>query len=211
MRAIQSVVLLGLVAHVAAAQSMGIRLEATDQDGGVIQQVQTGDRFLLSGYVEDTRAEPQGIFSVYADLSYTDGLVAVDKDQFRLGDSFSISPNIGFEISGTLNELGGIVSGAVSIPPIPSGVGIGEELFFQVPFLAMAVGDAAFEVDMADLLPRHATTLIGLDDALSESEFAFGKTQVRILVPEPKGAFTGLILLIAFLRKQVVESWLRDY
>ena len=197
MRAIQSVVLVGLVAHAAAAQSIRIRLEATDQHGAVIQQVQTGDRFFLSGYVEDIRAEPQGIFSVYIDLSYTDGLVTVDKDEFRLGDSFSISPNIGFETSGMLNELGGIVSRADSIPPIAKGVGITEELFFQVPYLATAVGDAAFELNMADLLPRHATTLIGLDNALSESDFAFGKTQVSI-VPEPPGALLVWLYLPLF-------------
>ena len=108
-----------------------IRLQPTDLLGNPISQIEEGDVFLLSAFVEDVRQDAQGVFSAYIDVQYDAPLLSVD-GLISYGSSF---PNLQLgdtSTDGLIDEVGAI-DGLTPLGP-------GEFLLFSVPMIADEAG-----------------------------------------------------------------------
>ncbi|MEL6110451.1 MAG: PKD domain-containing protein [Planctomycetota bacterium] len=151
-----------------------IRLETTDLQGNPISQVLEGESFLLQAFVQDVRADAQGVFAAHLDVFYDAPLLSVD-GPISFGDAFPNVPSGDTSNDGLIDEVGA-VDGLV-----PTGAG--ELLLFNVPMIADEAGLATFAADPADL-PGNEVLVFGLDTAVPNDQIDFGMTQLSIL-PAP--------------------------
>ena len=178
----------------AGADVVKFRLDPTDTFGASLDTFQLGDEFDVHVWIQDVRERPQGIFSAFLDVEYDSSLVSYVPDSVRHGDQFGDIPRGDFSAAGLLDEVGSFASGVLAIPPVPEPLGGDEYLFFTTRFRAEQLGIATFAGNPADVIPRHATTAHGSDDAVPVPEMVFVAADVTI-VPEPSSNF--LVCLVA--------------
>lgn len=179
-----------------AAETMAFRVEASPSIVNVDQQ------FLLSVYARDIRPDALGILSAYLDMVYPSSLVELDVSRFSFGPDFGTLPHSDFASPGAINEVGSLVNGLLQVPPLPTGIGSAEVLFFSVPVTAKSPGTAIFQTDMADVLPLHAITMFGRDEAVASTEVSFGAATVTI-VPEPSGLILLGVAAVGLCRRRI--------
>ncbi len=151
---------------------VAIRLAATDTSGAPITTIADGGEFLLSAYVQDLRAEPQGVFAAYMDLAYDLELVAT-VGALEFGPDYVNGTSGSLEVPGLVDEVGAFHQ---SIRPADAG----EALLFSIPFIATGSGQAVFHSSPADELPDHAVLIYGADDFVPEQQIAFGRLALEI-------------------------------
>ena len=148
-------------------------LEVTDLLGSALSgPLLVGDSFLLSGYAEDVRDNPLGIFSAYFDVFYSDALVSVD-GTLDFGGPYVNVVSGNLATPGLIDEVGG----SASLNPL----GAGRFLVFSLPMLATNVGTATFTTDPADNLPLHNVLFYGSNDPVLPADIDFGQTSVDIV------------------------------
>ncbi len=130
-----------------AGEKVRIRLETQNsQTEAPITSIAPGEEFLLRAFVDDLRANPQGVFGAYVDVTYDSNLVS---SQATIGDGvaneapYTISQQGNAQTAGLVNEAGGVSS---STQPL----GGGEKLLFTVLLRANAAGTVTFTLDPAD-------------------------------------------------------------
>lgn len=164
---------------IAAAESVAFRLAATTNDGIAVDTISVGSEFQLQVWVQDTRADAHGVYSAFLDLLYPEPLVHVVPNSLTFGPDYGAIPSGDLATPGLLDEVGAFTRQALT-----QQLGGDERLLFSVQFMADHLGRADFSGNSADILPRHATTVHGLNDAVGTDEIQFGTVSVNI-VPEP--------------------------
>ncbi len=157
--------------------------------------VRVGDLVAVDLFVQDSRPNASGILSAYVDLTYTGQLLELVPDSLRFGPEFGSIPSYGVARASSIDELGSFVDGTVRLPPSPMHIAQDESLFASMSFRALAVGEAQISSDPADILPLHATTLFGRDDAVSSADISFDTAHLTI-VPEPAGLHAFALLAL---------------
>ena len=147
------------------------RLEATDPGGIVISEVVVGQDFQLNVYVEDLRADAQGVFSGYLDVTYDSTLAAV-AGGLTYGPDYPNVPSGSTTTPGLIDEAGA-TDGFEAL-------GAGERLLWSLPFTGNSPGTLFFTGDPADVLPAHETTVYGLDDAIDNMLLEFVNTSIVV-------------------------------
>lgn len=145
---------------------VSIRLEATDLLGTPIASVAEGGEFLLNAYVEDTRADAQGVFATYLDLLYSSSLIE-PSGEIAFGSQLANGKSGDLATPGIVDEVGSFQQ---SIHPVLGG----ESLLFTIPFSATAAGQAVFQSDPADVLPAHAVLVYGNNEPIPDDRIAYG-------------------------------------
>jgi len=167
----------GTPAHIRAesvppTELLQIRLETTDLVGNPISSIVEGDSLLLSGYVEDLRPDPAGVFAAYVDVTYDPVLATVTGD-IAYGPSYSNVQGGDTASEGLIDEVGAVAD----LAPL----GDGEFLLFSVPLVATIEGQASFATDPADVLPHHQSLLFGQNDPVSAAQIIYGTATIDIL------------------------------
>lgn len=158
------------VAEADANDIVSFRLELTDTSGTPIDTVTVGDEFVLNAYVQDIRAEPQGVYSAYLDVAY-DGSLASAVSAIAVSDDFRNGPS-GSVVSGLFDEVGGV-------SPATSPTGAPERLVFEVTLQADAAGELTFTSNETEVLPMHDVTVFPTI-TLTSDEMDFGSASLTI-------------------------------
>ncbi len=147
-----------------------IRLETTDLGGMPIAQVDSGESFLLKGYVQDVRDEPTGVFAAFLDVTYNSSLVSVDGEIVHGGDYVN-GKSGDTSTPGFLDEVGGFDG----LTPL----GGDEILLFTLAFQADTAGDVTFAGNSADL-SNHTVLIFGSDDAVPVDQIIYSSTDLTV-------------------------------
>ena len=168
------------VAEAASPESALVHfdLEVTNQQGESVSTAEPGEELLLNVHVKDNRMfNAQGAFSAYVDvimseLASPSGDVIFGSD-YQNGQSGVVSDD-------GVDELGGFATGFA-----PAGV---ELLLAQIPFKALAEGEATFATNPADEVPAHETLLFGTNSAVLHSQIYFDSVTLSIESDPPVAA-----------------------
>ena len=164
-------------------QSVDLSIDITDPDGNPISEVNLGDEFVLTLYVEDTRIDPvaPGVAAAYLDILYDRNLALPNIDSGNpLGFEIFFAPDYENAIAGDadtpglLNELGGFQI---------SNFRAGRLEVFSVVFTANAVGEVTFTGDPADLSPDHDVLLYQPPSVVALADIHYGFNSVVIVDP----------------------------
>ena len=124
-------------------------LRTTDLDGNLIGSIDVGQEFLLVGFVEDTRGNPEGPVSAYFDLEYDENLVEVsgsitfDPIYNNATRPTITGSNPDINEPGRINLIGGRIS---SFGLANAGPGGGEQPVFFIRMRATAGGAVTFDL-----------------------------------------------------------------
>ena len=141
------------------------RLEAVDDLGNAITEINVGGDFTFLCFAQDLRSTPTGLFAGYLDVVITNQLVS-PTGPIVFGDDY---PNI---TSGTLVQAGLIdeVGGASNSFSVLDG---SERLLFSVPMRANLAGSELFASNPADLEPESFTLLFDSDVPVDTAKIAY--------------------------------------
>ena len=160
-------------------------IEGDNSTGNIIDQVNVGDTFRLSVYVQDLRGvDAFGVFSAYADVTYDSTLVSIAQgatvqhaapfDDGKFGD---------LSAPGLINDAGGFDT---------SGTGDGaEQLLFHLDLVADAGGQVTFQTDPADNLPLREFLSHESADPIPDSSILYGSTQLTIVDDQAPADLAG--------------------
>lgn len=147
-----------------------VTFELTDANGQVRSALETGERFYLNVFVQDTRADAQGVFGAGLDLLYDHELVVLD-GPISFGSLFPNGTSAAWDQPGLLDEVFGC--GGLT----PSGAD--RLLFARVPFLAVAPGMASFVADPSDTMFSEVL-VYGSDFAVSSDRIRYDSLAIDI-------------------------------
>ena len=77
---------------------VSITIEVVDSNGSVTDELGVGEQAVLNIYVEDTRLDAKGVFSVAVDVNYDSGRINLD-EQVEFGPEYQSSTRPGVEVS----------------------------------------------------------------------------------------------------------------
>ena len=161
-----------------------------------------GESIQLRVWVQDVRTEPLGVLSAYLDAEFETSLLSVVPDSFAHGPSFGDVGRVNLSTPGFIDDAGSFAAGHLGIPPLPEPLGGDEYLLWSVELSGIVDGNTRITSNPADVLPLHATTLIGTNAGVAADEMEFGSTLVTI-VPEPSGqALASFVFAFAWLRSR---------
>ena len=183
---------------VCSAEMVRFRLETVNEVGVPIDSVNIGDEFGVQVWVQDVRPDAQGVFSAYVDVVYDTPLVSLVEDSLTFGDDFTVSTRGDLSSAGVLDEVGAIATGNLA-EPLPPPLGADEFLLFSARFTADSIGEVVFRSNVADVQPRHATTLHGFNGGVPIDETIFGQASVFV-VPEPSSLYLIVMMLAVPIR-----------
>ena len=148
-----------------------LQLNITDLNHNVITTLHVGDDFLLRGSTRDLRADPKGVYALFADLNYDTSKVQVTgaiqfNGQYTVGTSGTTTPGI-------VEEVGAVSS---SISPINGGL----KLLFEIPMKVIASGQLNFSTDAAEALPAHDVLLFNQDPVVTSAEVRYGSLSIGV-------------------------------
>ena len=141
-----------------------IDLQATDSNGDEITEIQAGDEFTLTAFVEDVSSGPLasndpdfgGVFAAYLDVIFDAGLAeAVGPIQY--GPEYQNSPT-GTVSAGLLDEVGAFAG--------TNELGRDVQELFSIQMRATGEGSLVIESDQADNTPASDILLYQKDDAI---------------------------------------------
>lgn len=170
----------------AVAQSVTIGLQSKNQKGEPTTVFSLNEVATLEAWVQDTRPNPLGIVSIYFDLEY-DKEALIRDAPLVFGDHFGEITSGTVTTPGIIDEVGSFARGYLTVPPLPDPLGGDPVLLFSTAFIPTSTGVTKLTTHPAGILPRHATTLHGIDDAVSADLISYGSLEL-IFVPEPSGA-----------------------
>ncbi len=147
-----------------------IRLETTDAQGNVLDNVSVGDSFLLRAFIEDQGN--LGVFSGYFDVEWDSALAEV-VGSITYGQRYPNVQSGDFSTPGLLDEVGA-TSG--SIAPL----GPGEFLLFSVEMEAVGSGQINFNTNAPDNLPFNEILVYGTTDEVPPDSVDFGNTSLTV-------------------------------
>ncbi len=148
-----------------------VALSVVNASGQPITNLQLNQDFFLVAQVRDLRANPDGVFSFFTDVTWASNLATVT-GAIQFGSQYNSANTGSTATAGLLNEVGG-VSGSIS----PIG-GDFKELF-RVPMRATAAGSLTFIADPPDLEDSEIL-LYTLNDQLNDNQITFGSTSVGV-------------------------------
>ena len=173
-----------------AGEKVRIRLETQNsQTFEPITNIVPGGEFLLRAYVDDLRADPQGVYSAYVDVTYASNLVS---SQASIGDGvanespYTISQQGNAQTAGLINEAGGV---SMSIEPL----GGGEKLLFTVLLRANSAGEVNFTLDPADT-SGNEILLYEDDFEIPVEEVEFVNTTLTIGTVQPTLSISDAVI-----------------
>ncbi len=137
---------------------LAVRMEITDESGTVVDELTAGESFTLNVYVQDNRADSQGVEAAYVDIVYEASRVSIT-GPVAYGPDYAGDQSGDTSTPGLIDEAGGACDGAECSP--------GEHLLLQVPFQAEAAGTAVFQLVPVDDSADHHTLLAGDDQPLA--------------------------------------------
>jgi len=182
------VVLAALVSSASAQDLVRFRLEATNETGAPIDEIDVGDTFMLKGFVDDLRDDGTGVFAAYVDIMY-DGTKAT-----LVGDEVTYEPSYEHGHRQTLGAgLLDDVGGFAGIAPLGSD----ERMLFELPILAQSTGLLEFTANDGGDPPFTDFLLYDDDRAIPMSSVAFGSAAINV-VPEPTADVVMLMGLACF-------------
>ena len=149
------------------------RLEVVGASDTPISSIDVGGLFQVNVYVEDLRAEPEGVWAAFLDLVYNQQLVALT-GPLTYGSSYPNQPIGNLSTPGLIDEAGALAG--------LSPLGGGEFLLLSVPMRATNAGTATFEANPADNLPSNEILLFGLDESVPVDDVGYGSV---VLTVEP--------------------------
>jgi hypothetical protein len=147
-----------------------LRLEAVDASGQPVEVVEVGDSFELRVYVQDLRAEPQGVTAAYADVLFRDRLVSL-AGSIAFGPDYSSETSGDVSSPGLVDELGGRAEAAAADGQ--------EHLVATIPFTASRPGIVRFVLNPADDA-NHVVWVAGDEEAVSEEAIQYLGTRIAI-------------------------------
>lgn len=162
---------------------VSVRLEAADPVTlEPLSTVHQGSEFLLLAYVQDERAQADGVFAAYLDLTYPStsfspgslpegGSLFYDRD-FRNGTSGNASQ------AGLVDEFGAFSS-------VSTTAGQNEQLLGGVLLVPTQTGEARFAADPADEQPFHEFLLFNADNAIPSDLISFGDLTLTVQAALP--------------------------
>ena len=136
---------------------VAFHLEVTGGAGDVQSSFQTGEELLLNIFVEDLRADAEGVFAALLDVFFDSQLI-VPTGSPEFGEQFPNMHQASCGADGILDEIGAI--GGLTAP------GPGSFLLMQIPFVAVAPGSLEFSADPADYLPFDEVLIHGWGEAI---------------------------------------------
>lgn len=146
-----------------------VRLVAVDAAGQPLASVEAGQPFVLNVYVQDLRAEPQGVSAAYLDLLYPQALVAVAAG-LTFGNDYQDQTS-GVITTGLIDELGGAHGGTV--------LDGSEHLLASVPFRAQWPGTVSF-VSTSAHQADHAMVLSGAAGSVGSDQVVYEGAQLVV-------------------------------
>lgn len=169
-------------------------LIATDFSGTEITQITSGEEFLLTVEVSDTRATPRGVFAAFFDISYDSFGFSVNTDLPIFPDT-DVHPIPGelqpdLAVAGLINDVGAsntkyLIGGLPPNPSVPTP-------WFSIPMIA---GDAGIDYDiLLEAKDSHPLfnaldniTLLHLNnlDPLLAADIHFNSTQLTVVSSAP--------------------------
>ncbi len=158
--------------NAAAGEQVRIRLVATDIAGNEISTTPVDSDFQIRGFVQDLRANAQGVFQAYSDILYNQTATSVD-GPIVYGDLYKTFPDGNTSTPGLVNEIGSTVT------DVFTPLGPPERLQFIVPFHADAAGLATFTLDAAETI-GYDVLVFGSDDPVPTSEVEFVSTLLLV-------------------------------
>jgi urease beta subunit len=164
----------------AAGEKIRVRLEVQNLDEQPVTQLAPGAEFVLRAYVTDLRAEPEGVFSAYVDVTYPTALVS---SQAGSGDGVVNEAPYTNDSSGDANTAG-LINEAGGFANSTSPLGGGERLLFTVLMRANSAGVATFTLDPADEVGNDMS-VYGEDLGVPNEEVEFVNTTLTIGNPLP--------------------------
>jgi hypothetical protein len=160
-----------------AAGDYTVRLEITDALGTPIAgPVAQNSTIHLRGFVEDTRAVPQGVFSAYLDVLFTPDQTPGTP---TFGPDWPAAQTVpGVDESGAVRHIGALDDGTAPVDP---GA---EVLLFDLPFTMIATGNVQFSAALPSggdevLFP---TTLYG-NVTIQPGDVTFISDSITVLPP----------------------------
>ena len=148
-----------------------IRLEVSDLEDNVIENIDTGSDFVLKGYVRDLSDRGEGVFAGYLDVNYSSELVVANGEILH-GDSYGNGPSGDLSQAGLIDEVGSF-DGFVPLGPE-------EQLLFSLTMAAQNSGTVTFAPSSADESPLHDVLLFGSNDAVTAEQIMFVGTSLQI-------------------------------
>lgn len=129
-------------------------LEVTDSRGNQVSEVNVGQEFFVSLYVQDTSdVRPQGASSAFADIRFDPSLISAG-GEIEFSDNYLDERNGGIDnIDGWVDDVGGVAS--------ERRLGAEKNLVARVPFIATNEGTMQLRTNPADDNDRR-TFLYGL-------------------------------------------------
>ena len=182
--------------NLSKAATVQFAARAVDSSEQPLSSISVGDEFTLKVFVQDARPEPLGVFSAYVDIHYEPEFVEVVPDSLLHSPMFRTGTAGDISTPGLVDEAGGI--GGLS------PLGDGQFELLAVSFVAIAPGQVEFGLSAADEIPLHATTVIGQNSALPESELEFSGTEVNV-IPEPSALMLAAFAVFALLHFQYLK------
>ena len=152
---------------------VAITVEVVNGNGDVISELRINEQAVLNIYVEDTRQDADGVFSVAMDVNFDSGLVKLD-EEVAFGPDYQSATNFDFSTPDLVDELRAV--GGIR----PSGAG--RFLLASLPFVAEGTGTANFNVDPAESV-NHETLVYGLFRVMDVDDIDYGTTSLEILDP----------------------------
>ena len=150
---------------------VNFRLDVTSEEGSPIDEVREGDRFVLRGFVEDLRVQPEGVFAAFLDVSYDANLATAIED-IVIHDPF-VTDQSGDRLEGLLDEVGG----TQFITPVDGG----EKLLFSVVMLADAPGMLEFNANRDNMLsPLHDVVLNNTEQPVRNEDIQFQSITIDV-------------------------------
>ncbi|MCY2992028.1 MAG: beta-propeller domain-containing protein [Planctomycetota bacterium] len=147
-----------------------VRLEVVDAAGQPLTSVEAGQPFVLNVYVQDLRAEAQGVSAAYLDLLYPEALIDV-AGELKFGNEYQTQTSGVATATGLLDELGA-AHGATRFDD-------SEHLLTSVPFQAQWPGLVSF-VTVSAHQTDHTVMLSGAAGSVSSEQVAYGDVQLVV-------------------------------
>ncbi|MBX7072493.1 MAG: hypothetical protein K1X71_05045 [Pirellulales bacterium] len=152
---------------------MQVILKVTDSNGVELTTLNVGQSFELRAYVQDLRADGDGVFSAWVDVTYQGGLADVT-GSLAYGADFPNQQDGDASVDGLIDEAGGFGFATTDNT---------ERLLWKVPMQATAVGTLNFASNAADD-DDHEYGIHGDESALDpETQVLFGAKSIDVVAP----------------------------
>jgi hypothetical protein len=148
------------------------RLATTDIKGNPITSIKIHDFFLLKGYVQDLRSNPQGVFAAYFDIRYP-------SDNVKTDELITGSPDYPNSLSGS--QAPGWIKAVGAAGGITS-LGGEERMLFRLKAQALTGGEVTFTAGPGDRMDNDLL-VYGSNDPVPAGDISAENSSLTVFCP----------------------------